>query len=221
MKGLRAIIIKDIVVELRNKESVSSMLMFGLLAIVIFNFVFQSSGVDRSFLGPGILWVAFTFAGIIGLNRSLAMELDNDCMQGLLLAPLSRGELYLSKVASNFAFMMTAELFVLPAFVLFYNLSFDLKIAQIVGVALVATLGFVAIGTILSMISANTRMKEVMLPIMQIPITVPVIIAAVEATGMILRAETEGITFPLAVLGSFSIVYLTVSYLVIDYVVEE
>ncbi len=221
MKALRAIIFKDIVVEMRNKESVSSMLMFGLLSIVIFNFAFQSSGVDRSFLGPGILWVAFTFAGIIGLNRSLSMELDNDCMQGLLLAPLSRGDLYLAKVASNYAFMMIAELFVLPAFVLFYNLRFDAKIAEIVGVAAVATLGFVAIGTILSMISANTRMKEVMLPIMQIPITVPVIIASVEATGMILRGETDGITFPLAVLGTFSIVYLTASYMVIEYVVEE
>lgn len=221
MKGLQAIFFKDVVVELRNKESVSSMLMFGLLAIVIFNFAFQTGGIDKALLGPGILWVAFTFAGIIGLNRSLAMELDNDCMQGLLLAPLSRGDLYMAKVASNYAFMLTAELFVMPAFVLFYNLRFDLKILQIVGVAAIGTLGFVAIGTILSMISANTRMKEVMLPIMQIPITVPVIIAAVEATGMIMRGETDGITFPLAVLLTFSIVYLSASYMVIDYVVEE
>ncbi len=221
MKSLSAIIYKDIVVEMRNKESISSMLMFGLLTIVIFNFAIQASLADKEVLAPGILWVAFTFAGIIGLNRSLSIEIDNDCLQGLLLAPLTRGDLYLAKVASNYLFMLIAELVVLPAFVLFYNLRFDAKILQIVGVTAVATLGFVAVGTILSMISANTRMKEVMLAIMQIPVTVPVVIASVEATGMILRAETGGITFPLAVLGTFSIVYLTASYLVIEYVVEE
>ena len=92
MKSLSSLLFKDIVIEWRNKESISSMFMFGLLSLVIFNYAFDPSGAERGALTPGILWVSFMFAGIIGLNRSLTMETDNECLQGLLLAPLSRGE---------------------------------------------------------------------------------------------------------------------------------
>jgi heme exporter protein B len=224
MKSLRAIIVKDIAVESRNKESVSSMFMFGVLTMVVFNYTFDPTGFDRSLISPGILWVAFTFAGVIGLNRSFGMEMDNDCLQGLLLAPLSRGDLYLGKVASNFIFMMAAELMVMPAFVILNNVRFNLQIVEIIGVAVIATIGFVSVGTILSMISAQTRMREVMLAILQIPLSVPIILMAVSSTGIIMNQETDGLaglSSRLSILGAFSIVYLTASYLVIDYVVEE
>ena len=221
MKAVTAIIIKDVVIEFRNKESISSMLLFGLLVIVIFSFAFVPSATERALTAPGILWVAFSFAGILGLNRSLSMETDNDCLQGLLLAPLTRGDLYLGKVASNFIFTIISELIILPIFVIFNNLALDLKIVWIVGIMILGTLGFVSIGTTLSMISGHTRMKEVLLPIMQIPTTVPVIISAVEATGMVLREETQGISFPLSLLGVFSTVYLTASYFVFEHLVEE
>src|SRR5438067_81732 len=151
------------------------MFMFGVLTMVIFNYAFEVTGFDRSLISPGILWVSFTFAGVIGLNRSLSMELDNECLQGLLLAPLSRGELYLGKVASNFAFMIIAEILMLPPFVVLNNLGLTAAIPEILGVAILGTLGFVAIGTILSMISAQTRMKEVLLAILQIPLTFRVV----------------------------------------------
>src|SRR5438067_7827229 len=175
MKPITAIIFKDIVIELRSKESISSMLMFGILVLVIFMFAFQASTVERATIAPGTLWVAFSFAAILGLNRSLAMEIDNDCIQGLLLAPLGRGELYLGKVASNFAFMMIAEILMLPVFVILNNLGLTAAIPEILGVAVLGTLGFVAVGTILSMISAQTRMKEVLLAILQIPLTFRVV----------------------------------------------
>src|ERR1051326_20194 len=117
MMPLGSIVFKDITVEWKNKESISSMFMFGVLTMVIFNYAFDPTGMDRSLISPGILWVSFTFAGIIGLNRSLSMELDNECLQGLLLSLFSRGDLYLGKVASNFAFMLTAEVMMFPAFV--------------------------------------------------------------------------------------------------------
>jgi len=221
MKSVAAIIFKDIVIEMRSKESISSMLMFGILVLVIFMFAFESSSIDKAMIAPGTLWVAFSFAAILGLNRSLAMEIDNDCIQGLLLAPLGRGELYLGKVASNFIFMMIAELIVLPAFVILNNLSFNLKFLEVAAVACIGTLGIAAVGTILSTISANTRMKEVMLPILQIPLTVPVVIASVEATGEILASDTPEISTWLSILAGFSIVYLTVSYLVFEFTVEE
>jgi heme exporter protein B len=221
VKPLAAIIFKDVVIEMRSKESISSMLMFGILVIVIFMFAFDPTRVERALIAPGILWVAFSFAAILGLNRSLAMEIDNDCLQGLLLAPLGRGELYLGKVASNFIFMMIAELMVLPVFVIFNNLSFNLQFLGIAGIACLGTLGIAAVGTILSTISANTRMKEVMLPVLQIPLTVPVVIASVEATGQILGSKNPEISAWLSILAGFSIVYLTVSYLVFEFAVEE
>lgn len=221
MKPLTSIIFKDVIIELRNKESLSSMLMFGLMVLVVFNFAFFGSGLDRNVLAPAVLWIAFSFAGILGLNRSLAIELDNDCLQGLLLAPLNRGDLYLGKVASNYVFMMISELVILLPFVLLYNLSFDTRILWIVAITALATLGFVAVGTILSTISANTRMREVMLPVLQIPLIIPVIVSAVEATMMILTNEREGISFWFSLLGGFSIVYLVTSYLIFEYAVEE
>ncbi|HYR42059.1 MAG TPA: heme exporter protein CcmB [Terriglobia bacterium] len=221
MKPITAIIFKDIVIEMRSKESVSSMLMFGVLVLAIFNFAFEPSSVDRSLIAPGILWVAFSFAAILGLNRALAMEMDNECLQGLLLAPLDRGDLYLGKVASNFTFIMIAELIVLPIFVIFNNLKFNFQFLEIAGIACLGTIAIAAIGSILSTISANTRMKEVMLPVLQIPLTVPVIIASVEATSMVLSGETKGISSWLYLLAGFSIVYLIVSYLVFEFVVEE
>jgi heme exporter protein B len=221
LKPLAAIVFKDIVIEMRSKESVTSMLMFGVLVLVIFMFAFESTGLNKTVIGPGELWVAFSFAAILGLNRSLAMETDNDCLQGLLLAPLGRGELYLGKVASNFAFTVIAEFIVLPVFFFLNNLNFDGRFVGIAGISVLGALGIAAIGTILSTISANTRMKEVMLPILQIPLSVPVVIAAVEATGQILNSDKPEISAWLTILAGFSIVYLTVSYLVFEFAVEE
>src|SRR5205085_3235870 len=135
MRPISSIIFKDIIIEMRNKESISSMMMFGVLVLVIFNFAFEPSSVERALIAPGTLWVAFSFAAILGLNRSLAMEIDNDCIQGLLLAPLGRGELYLGKVASNFAFMMIAELMMLPVFVILNNLRFNLQFVEVAAIA--------------------------------------------------------------------------------------
>lgn len=221
MRALTAIFFKDIVIEMRSKESISSMLMFGILVLVVFMFAFDATGIEKSLIGPGELWVAYSFAAILGLNRSLAMEIDNDCLQGLLLAPLGRGELYLGKVASNFTFMVIAEFIILPVFFVLNNLSFDQRFLGIAGISILGTLGISAVGTILSTISANTRMKEVMLPILQIPLTVPVVIAAVEATSQILNSEKPEISAWLTILTGFSIVYLTVSYLVFEFAVEE
>lgn len=221
MKAISSIVFKDIVVELRSKESFSSMVMFAVLILVIFNFAFESSGVDKTLMAPGALWVAFSFAAILGLNRSLAKELDNECLQGLLLAPLSRGDLYLAKVAGNFIFMLVAECIVLPLFVILNNLKFNLQFFQIAGIGFLGMLAIASVGTILSTLSASTRMKEVMLPVLQIPLTIPVVISAVEATAGILIPDYGGISSWLSILAGFTIVYLTVSYLIFEFAVEE
>ena len=220
MRALGAIVWKDIVIELRNRESVSSMMMFGLLVVLVFSFALddpESAKAGR----PGVLWIAFAFASVIGLNRSLAMELDNECLQGLLLAPVSRDGLYVAKVASNLAFMLIADVIILPLFAIFYAVPFDLDLLRIFGFAAVGALGFSAVGTILSTIAANTRMREVILPILQIPLTLPLIVSGFLATRAVLDAVPERIPSLLGVLAGFTIVYLAVSYMVFEYVVEE
>ena len=219
MKPVTAIVFKDVAIEYKNKEAFSSMLLFGLLVVVVFSFAFE--GENRKALAPGMLWVAYSFAGILGLNRSLSMETDNDCLQGLLLSPLSRSDLYIGKVAGNFLFTIIAELILLPFFVILNNLAFDSTLLWIIGITLLGTLGFVAIGTTLSLVSAQTRMKEVMLPVLQIPMTFPVVLSAVQATAMVMSGDPRGISFPLALLGIFCTVYLTASYFVFEYLVEE
>jgi heme exporter protein B len=221
MRPISAIIFKDIAIELRNKESLASMIMFGVLVLVVFNFAFESTGLDKALVAPGTLWVAISFASILGLNRSFAMETDNDCLQGLLLAPISRGDLYIGKVASNFIFMLIAELIILPLFVIFNGFNFDFKFVEVAAIACLATLAIAGVGTILSTISSNTRMKEVMLPVLQIPLTVPVIIAAVETTRQVMTGEIQQISSWLYILAGFTIVYLTLSYLLFEFVVEE
>jgi heme exporter protein B len=223
MSPIAAIVFKDIAIEYKNKEVFSSMLLFGILVVVVFSFAFEAA--DGSTLEvalvPGMLWVAYSFAGILGLNRSLSMETDNDCLQGLLLSPLSRSDLYLGKVAGNFVFTIVAEVILLPFFIMLNNLKFDGKLLWIVAITLLGTLGFVAIGTTLSLISAQTRMKEVMLPVLQIPMTFPVILSAVQSTRMVMTGDTDGISFPLSLLGVFSTVYLAASYVLFEYLVEE
>jgi len=221
MRPITAIIFKDVVVELRNKESLSAMVMFAVLILVIFNFAFESSGVDKTTIAPGTLWVAFSFAAILGLNRSLAKELDNECLQGLLLAPLSRGDLYVAKVAGNVIFMLVAQAIVLPLFVIINNLKFNFQLLQVAGIGILGTLAIASVGTILSILSAGTRMKEVMLPVLQIPLTIPVVICAVEATAGVLIPEYGEISSLLSVLTGFTIVYFTVSYLIFEFAVEE
>jgi heme exporter protein B len=219
LKPVTAIVFKDIAIEYKNREAFTSMLLFGLLVVVVFSFAFEGS--DRRNLAPGMLWVAYAFAGILGLNRSLNMEIDNDCLQGLLLSPLNRGDLYLGKVAGNLVFTLIAELVILPFFVILNNLAFDVVLLWIIGITLLGTLGFVAIGTTLSLISAQTRMKEVLLPVLQIPMTFPVILSAVQATSLVMSEDSSGVSFPLSVLGIFSTVYIAASYFVFEYIVED
>jgi heme exporter protein B len=221
MRSIWSIIFKDVIVELRNKETLSAMIMFAVLILVVFNFAFESSGVDKALIAPGSLWVAFSFAAILGLNRSLAKELDNECLQGLLLAPISRGDLYLAKVAGNFIFMIVAEAFLIPMFVILNNMKFDLPLLKVAGIGFLGMLAIASVGTILSVLSSATRMKEVMLPILQIPLTIPVVICAAEATAGVLIPEYGEISSWLSILAGFTIVYLTVSYLIFDFAVED
>jgi heme exporter protein B len=165
--------------------------------------------------------VAFTFAGILGLNRSFVQEQENNCIQGLMLTPIDRGAIYLGKFLGNLLFMTLMELVALPLFVLFFNLSLWEHLAALLLIMVLSTVGFAAVGTLFSAMSVTTRTREVMLPILLFPVVVPVIIAAVKATGKILGGkDLVDIISWVKMLAGFDIIFLVVCFLTFEYVVE-
>lgn len=221
-KKVWVIVWKDLVIELRTKEMFSAMFIFSLLVIVVFNFAFDPGMEYLLDVAPGILWVAITFAGTLGLNRSFINEQDNGCIQGLMLAPIDRGAIYLGKFLGNLLFMFIIEVMLFPIFVIFFNISVLTMLPQLVLIALLSTVGFASVGTVLAGMSANTKTREVLLPILFFPLVVPVIIAAVKATGRVLRGDAllQFIDW-IKLLAAFDIIFLVVSFLTFEYVIEE
>ena len=211
---------KDILLELRTKDVVTSVLMFALLAAIIFNFAFDPSPAIVALVVPGILWVAFTFAGVLGFNRSFALEKDKGSLDGLLLCPVSRDVIYFGKLLGLFIFMLVVEAILFPVFAILYN--FSLSDPMLFLVAALATLGFAGVGTLFSAIAVNTRSREIMLPVLLLPVAAPVVIAAVEATRAILEGASlteTGRWWQLLL--AFDVIFLIVSSFVFGAVLEE
>ncbi|HAP66812.1 MAG TPA: hypothetical protein DCQ99_03155 [Nitrospinae bacterium] len=213
---------KDIRGELRTKEIFSSMFIFSLLVLVIFNFSIDLLEVNPLDIAQGVLWIAFTFSGILGLNRSFLFEKENDCIQGLMLTPVDRSVIYFGKMLGNLVFMLVMEAITVPVFVVLFNITIYDKIFSLIIVIFLGTLGFVTVGTLFSAMSVNIKAREVMLPILLFPIVVPIIIAAVKSTGLILSGSPFGeIVSWLKLIIVFDIIYLVVSFLSFEYIIEE
>jgi heme exporter protein B len=220
LRKILAIVHKDIIAELRTKEMLSSMFVFALLVIVIFNFAFELRVANVKQVAPGVLWVTFTFAGMLGLNRSFILEKDKGCLEGLLLAPVDRSAIYFGKMLGNLIFMSVVEAIVLPIFWVLFNPP--LFSPALILILVLGTLGFAGVGTLFSAIAVHTRAREVMLPILLFPIVVPLMIAAVKITGGLLDGQPlSEMRNWLNLLVGFDMIFLTVSYMTFDYVVEE
>ena len=215
-----AILVKDLLLELRTKDILISMLLFGLLVIVVFNFAIDPTPKMVAVVAPGILWVSFTFGGVLGLNRSFGLEKDRGNLHGLMLAPVSRDALYFGKMLGNFLFMVIVEAIIYPAFAIMFNLP--LLAPGFIPVALLATLAISAVGTVFSAMAVNTRSREVMLPALFFPIIVPVIIGAVEATGMLMGVEDDaGLMRWMMFLAVFDAVFIVICPVVFNFILEE
>lgn len=222
LRKVSAIIWKDIVAELRTKEMFSAMFVFAVLVIVIFNFAFdlRISGERVRQVAPGALWVAFAFSGVLGLNRAFVMEKDRGCLEGLLLAPVDHTAIYFGKMISTALFMLVVEALMLPVFTAFFGVNlFDLRLILII---ILGTVGFAGVGTILSAMTAQTRAREVLLPILLLPVAAPVLIAAVKATAGILDGLTMAeVALWWQLLLAFDIIFPAVAFMTFDYVVKE
>jgi heme exporter protein B len=211
---------KDIVCELRSKEMFTSMFIFALIAVVIFNFAFDLRVESAENIAPGVLWVAITFAGVLGINRSLALEKDRGCLEGLMLCPVDRSAIYLGKMLGNVLFMLAMEAVALPVFSVLFNIS--LLTPTLLAIVAFGTLGFAAVGTLFAAIAVNTRTREVMLPVLLFPVIVPLVISAVKATEDVLSGG-GGMEGPpwMSLLAGFAVIFLVVSTLTFEYVLEE
>jgi heme exporter protein B len=222
LRKVLAIVRKDVVAELRTKEMFSAMFVFAILVVVIFNFAFdlRVSGERVRQVAPGALWVAFTFAGVLGLNRAFVLEKDRGCLEGLLLTPVDHSAIYFGKMLSTLLFMLVVEALTLPVFSAFLGINlFDPALLLVV---LLGTLGFAGVGTILSAMTAQTRAREVLLPILLLPVAAPVLIAAVKATAGILDGVPLGeLRLWLSLLVAFDIIFPAVGFMTFDYVVKE
>ncbi|PYV44302.1 MAG: transcriptional regulator [Acidobacteria bacterium] len=217
-----AILWKDILTEYRTKDALTSMLIFGLLVILMFHFAFEPDSRETEKFGPGLLWMTFIFAGILGMNRAFATERENDSLQGLMLAPVDWSAIYLGKMLANLVFMLLAESVILFCFALFFNFSLMPRWGWMVTITVLGTLGFASVGTILAAVSMNTRMSDVMLPILLLPIALPVVIGAVESTAAILTDPPgESLTFWIKFLVVFNVIFITLPLLLFDFVLEE
>ena len=219
-RSAMAITWKDILTELRTKEIVFTVVVFAVLVIVIFNFAFGTTREALSLVGPGILWVTFAFSGVLSLSRAFIPEKESGCLEALMAAPISREAIYVGKMLGSLLSMAAIEVIALPVFALLFNLRvFSLPLLL---TTLLATVGFVAVGTLFSALAVSTRAREMVLPILFLPVVVPVVIAAVKASALALAGEPWAeILGWLRIIAAFDAIFLVVSYLVFGYLIEE
>lgn len=213
---------KDIRAELRSRTALLSALVFAALVLVVFNFARDPTALSVTDLGPSVLWVTFALAALVAMNRAFTVERENSAFDGLLLAPVSREAIFLGKLLANLAFVGTVELVTLPLFTLFFNLSLWPVLPGILGVTVLATIGFVAVGTIFSAMAVRTRFAELMLPVLLLPFMVPPLIGAVQVTARLLagRPLSEMLGW-LRLLALYDVVFVTLCALAFPAVVDE
>jgi heme exporter protein B len=219
LRKVLVIVDKDIAAELHTKEMVSAMLVFSGLALLIFSFALDLRGEMAEVAAPGVLWTTIAFAGTLGLSRSLAREQQGGCTDGLLLAPVDRSVIFFGKALGNLLFMAIVEVILLPFFAALFDVPL-LRPSVLVILAL-GTTGYAAVGTLLAAIAVNTRAREVMLPVLLLPLAVPILIGAVRATGGLIAGNTlREVGGWVRILVVYDLVILAVSLLTFGYVVE-
>ena len=220
LRAVGAIAWKDLAAEFRSRELFSAMMVFSLLVILIFNFALELDISTRRSVTAGVLWATFAFAGTLGLNRSLSMEKDQGCLDGLLLAPVDRAAIYFGKAISNLAFMLIVEAIVLPIYSFLYGIN--LFHPGLVGIILLGSVGYTAVGTLLATMSVQTRTRDVLLPILLFPVVLPVLIAGVKASGGILAGDDPASIQPwLNLLIVYDVIFIAVAFMGFEFVVQE
>ena len=198
------------------------MFVFAVLVVVVFNFAIGSNPELIRQVAPGVLWVALLFATVLGLQRAVQMEVEEDCLQGLLLAMGDRSALFVAKTVANMIYLLVVAVCTLPLFSIWFRIDVMSRLVPLGVILLLGMLGFSAVGTFFSMLAVNTRTREVMLPLLFLPVSVPLTIGSVYATATLIEGKTlADITDYLTLMGVFDIVFVVLALLVFDYILEE
>ncbi len=212
---------KELRLEFRSRELLSATIIFALVVVVLFSFAFDPTAAESRRYGPGLLWIAFLFAGSLMLNPSFSREQNNETLDALRMAPISPFAILLGKMLANFIFMSVAELILVPVFAVLYNISLAGIIWRLALVLMLGTIGLTVTGTVFSAVSAHARMRELLLPLLLLPILTPLLIASVESTASLFQEQPALDRTWVAFLAGFDIVFLTASWLLCDYLLEE
>lgn len=219
-RAVSAILWKDLAAELRSRELLSSMLVFAILVILIFNFALELNTNLRASLTAGVLWVTFAFSGTLGLNRSMSAEKDRGCLDGLLLAPVDRSAIFFGKALANWVFMLLTAAVILPVFAVLYNVN--LFIPGLLLVILLGSAGYVVVGTLLASMAVQARTRDVLLPILLFPLIIPVLVSAVRAsTGFLYGLAWAEIAPWLNLLVVYDVIFSALALMFFDAIVEE
>lgn len=212
---------KDLRTEWRTRERLSPMVFFVLLIFLVFNFAFDLGGAALHEIGPGVLWSSFVFASVLGFSRSFVDERENGCLEALLAAPVEPAALYLAKMLANTLFLVGVEVLSLPFFCVFFNLSPGGFMLPLAGVLLLGGGALSAVGTLFCAMSSNLRLRELLLPMLLLPMAMPAVISCVKATGAILRGSPAGVYLPyIQILLVFILVFVTLSVMLFGKVLE-
>jgi heme exporter protein B len=215
------ILAKEVRAEFRARELLNTTLVFAFVVIVMFSFAFDPTAAESRRFGPGLLWIALFFAGSLMLQPSFAREHANDTLDALCLAPVSPFSILLGKIAANFVFLTVCEVVLLPVFSVLYNVSLLPVLGRLVLVLMLGTFGLTIAGTVFSAVAAQARMRELLLPLLLLPVLVPLLLAAVEATAGLLADAPELQRTWLEILIGFDIIFFTASWLLSDYLLED
>ena len=213
---------KDLRIEYRSRQAFLTTLFFAVLILIIFNFAFDPGSAATREASPGILWVALLFPGMIQLNRSFQSEMEEGTLQGIVLSPMDRGAFFLGKFLANVVFLIAIDTLILGAFIIFFNFAIESAFLWVFIIMALGVAGFASVGTVFAAMVSNLRIREVLLPILLLPIVVPIILAAVNATREVLiHQDFTTLGRWLQLLGAFDVIFIAAGFLVFDYVVGE
>jgi heme exporter protein B len=213
---------KDMTIEFRTRSAFFSAVVFALLGIVIFYFAWDATAVAAVDLAPGVLWVIFTFSGLLGMHRSFGVEQPDRAIDALLASPAARESIFLGKAIANLAFVLAVQAIAIPSVSLFYSLPLAGVALPLAGIAILAAVGLVAVGTLFSAMAVNTRLAELLLPMLSLPFFVPVVIPAAQATAKLLSGRPVGEAIAwLKLLVAFDIVFLVACAVAYPFTLEE
>ncbi len=210
---------KDLLVERRSKEVVNAAFSFALVVLLLFSFTFDPSGEETRAISGGLLWLVYSFAGVLVLNRSFARETQNDCLDALVAAPAPGSALFLGKALANTVFLLFLELATLPVFGIFYNVRWEVNLAWLLVVLALGTWAFTVVGTMFSALTVSVRLREIMLPLLVFPITVPALMAAVQLTTTLFTGQPLASEWAwLRLLAGFDVVFTLLGAVLLEQV---